>query len=131
LLWENATIQNLMEEFPQVRRNASNILASRLNELEERFREIATEKVAKRMSSALFRLQGEIGKQVHGGIEVSLLREELAQLIGTTLFTASRILSQWGRVGFVLPRREGVLVRDKHRLKMAGDEDCDRGQFLC
>jgi CRP-like cAMP-binding protein len=91
--------------------------------LEERFREVATEKIAKRMSSALIRLQAEIGKKALGGTHVSLLREELAQLTGTTLFTVSRILSRWGKMGFVMPRREGVLVRDIHRLELAGEDD--------
>jgi CRP-like cAMP-binding protein len=123
LVWEYEVIQELMSCYPQVRRNASNILASRLNELEERFREVATEKIAKRMSSALIRLQAEIGKKALGGTHVSLLREELAQLTGTTLFTVSRILSRWGKMGFVMPRREGVLVRDIHRLELAGEDD--------
>jgi len=83
---------------------------------------VATEKVAKRLVLALLRLLKHIGKKVDGGIEVSLSREELAQMTGTTLFTISRILSQWGQLGFVLPKRESVLVRDARRLELAGDE---------
>jgi len=123
LVWDYAAIQELMVEYPQLRMNASNILATRLNELEERFREVATERVAKRMALTLMRLRREIGKEVRGGVQVSLLREELAQMTGTTLFTASRILSQWGRMGFISPRREGVLVRDVHRLQLAGESE--------
>lgn len=130
LVWDYAVIQNLMSDYPQVRKNASNILAARLNELEERFREVATEKIAKRMSSALIRLQAEIGKKAHGGTQVSLLREELAQLTGTTLFTVSRILSRWGKMGFVMPRREGVLVRDTNRLQLAGEDDLGSNSCL-
>jgi CRP-like cAMP-binding protein len=130
LVWECTAIQELMSDYPQIRKNASNILAARLNELEERFREVATEKIAKRMSSALIRLQAEIGKKAHGGTHVSLLREELAQLTGTTLFTVSRILSQWGKLGFVMPRREGVLVRDTRRLELAGEDDLGRNPFF-
>lgn len=130
LVWEYAVIQDLMSEYPQIRRNASNILAARLNELEERFREVATEKIAKRMASALIRLQAEIGKKAHGGTHVSLLREELAQLTGTTLFTVSRILSRWGKMGFVMPRREGVLVRDTNRLQLAGEDDLESNLYF-
>ena len=75
--------------------NISQILAGRLQELEERFREIATEKVAKRLALALTRLLKQVGKKTPEGIEISLSREELAQLTGTTLFTISRILSKW------------------------------------
>ncbi len=122
LVWEYATLQSLMLKYPQIRKNTSQILFSRLNELEERFREVATEKVAKRVALALLRLLKHIGKKVHGGVEVSLSREELAQMTGTTLFTTSRLLSRWGEMGLVSPRRESVLVRDQSRLELVSDD---------
>jgi len=123
LTWEYARLQQLLVQYPQIRNNINQILASRLNELEERFREIATEKVAKRLALALLRLLKQVGKESHGGVEVSLSREELAQMTGTTLFTISRILSKWSEQGFVLPRREAGLVRDPQRLVEVGAED--------
>jgi CRP-like cAMP-binding protein len=123
LAWEYSRLQILVAEYPQIRKNISHILSNRLNELEERFREVATEKVAKRLAQALLRLVKQVGKQHQGGIQVSLSREELAQMTGTTLFTISRILSKWGEEGFVEPRREAVVVRDAQRLEQVGDED--------
>jgi CRP-like cAMP-binding protein len=75
------------------------------------------------LALALLRLLKQVGKESHGGVEVSLSREELAQMTGTTLFTISRILSKWSEQGFVLPRREAVLVRDPQRLVEVGAED--------
>lgn len=123
LTWEYNRLQNLLAEYPQIRKNISQILSNRLNELEERFREVATEKVAKRVALALLRLLKQVGKQSPGGVEVSLSREELAQMTGTTLFTISRLLSRWGEEGFILPRREAVVIRDAKRLSQLGDED--------
>ena len=123
LVWEYTKLQMLVAEYPQLRRNISQILAGRLQELEERFREIATEKVAKRLALALSRLLRQVGKKTPEGTEVSLSREELAQLTGTTLFTISRILSRWAEAGVVTPRREAVLVRDPQRLESVGCEE--------
>jgi CRP-like cAMP-binding protein len=123
LIWEYGRLQSLLGEYPQIRRNISQILSNRLNELQERFREVATEKVAKRVALALLRLLKHVGKQSPGGIEVSLSREELAQMTGTTLFTISRLLSKWGEEGFVVPRREAVVIRDPQRLLRLGDEE--------
>jgi len=123
LTWEYSKLQSLVADYPQIRRNISKILFHRLNELQERFREVATEKVAKRVALALLRLLKQVGKPSPGGIEVSLSREELAQMTGTTLFTISRLLSKWGEEGFVLPRREAVLIRDPQRLVQLGDDD--------
>jgi CRP-like cAMP-binding protein len=123
LTWEYTRLQNLLVEYPQIRNNINQILSNRLNELEERFREVATEKVAKRLALALLRLLKQVGKESQGGVEISLSREELAQMTGTTLFTISRILSKWGEEGFVLPHREAVLVRDARRLGEVGSEE--------
>ncbi len=122
LIWDYNSLHNLMEKCPRIRQNLSRILMSRLHELEERFREVATEKVPRRLALALLRLSKHVGKQVHDGIEVALSREELAQMTGTTLFTISRILSQWSKQNFVASRRESVLLRDTGRLELAGCE---------
>ena len=122
LTWDCATLQNLMDVCPRIRQNLSMVLMSRLHELEERFREVATEKVPRRLALALMRLSKHVGKTVHDGVEVSLSREELAQMTGTTLFTISRILSQWSKEDFVTSRRESVLLRDPRRLEFAGCE---------
>jgi hypothetical protein len=43
-------------------------------------------------------------------------------MTGTTLFTISRILSQWSRENFISSRRETVVLRDPGRLELAGCE---------
>jgi CRP-like cAMP-binding protein len=123
LLWDFDRLQRFLEEFPRIRMNIGAILTSRLTELEERFREVATEKVDKRVARALLRLATQIGKPAHGGIEVPLNREELAQMTGTTLFSISRLLSRWGEEGIVLPRREAVVVLDARRLGLVGGRE--------
>jgi CRP-like cAMP-binding protein len=123
LTWEYGDLEGLMQEYPRIRKNIGLILTARLDELEERFRELATEKVAKRLSLALLRLLKQIGKKMDRGVQVDLSREELAQMTGTTLFTISRILSRWSELGIVLPRREAVLVYDEHLLELAGNEN--------
>jgi CRP/FNR family transcriptional regulator, nitrogen oxide reductase regulator len=112
LVWDRATFEALLERFPMLRRNMIRVLEMRLQEMDQRFREISTQKVAPRLSSQLVRLLSQVGKKVNGHVEISLSRAELAQLTGTTLFTVSRLLSQWKMQGIVNVRRESVLVRD-------------------
>ncbi len=123
LVWEYRKLQDLMVRYPQIRKNIGQITSGRLDELQERFREVATEKVAARLALALQRLSKQVGKPTRGGMEVSLSREELAQMTGTTLFTISRILSRWAEKGIILPRREAVVVLDAQRLGQAAAED--------
>jgi CRP/FNR family transcriptional regulator, nitrogen oxide reductase regulator len=113
IVWDSATFEWLLERFPAIRRNMVRALEERLEEMEERFREVSTEKVGSRLSSELLRLSNRLGRAVNGGhLEISLSRVELAQLTGTTLFTVSRLLCRWQKLGIVRIGREAVLVRD-------------------
>jgi CRP-like cAMP-binding protein len=123
LVWEYSRLQSLLSQYPQIRRNISLILAGRLHELEERFREMATEKVARRLALTLLRLLKRVGKPGRGGMEISLTREELAQMTGTTLFTISRILSGWAERGLVQPRRQGVVINEPAKLEAVLNSD--------
>jgi CRP-like cAMP-binding protein len=110
-VWDAAVFDSLAARFPALRRNTAHILCKCLEELEGRFREISTEKVATRLSHEMLRLLNQIGRRANGGVQINLSREELAQLIGTTLFTVSRLLSDWDRRGIVTTRRESVTVK--------------------
>ena len=112
LVWEASTFQAVSDRFPVLRRNTARLLGFRLQELEERFREISTQKVAPRLSQQLIRLSNQLRQHSQGVLEIGLSREELAQLTGTTLFTVSRLLCQWERQGIVSTRREAVVVRN-------------------
>jgi CRP/FNR family transcriptional regulator, nitrogen oxide reductase regulator len=113
IVWDSATFERLLERFPAFRRNTVRALEERLQEMGKRFREVSTEKVGSRLSSELLRLSKRLGRAVNGGhLEISLSRAELAQLTGTTVFTVSRLLGRWQKLGIVSLRRGAVLVRD-------------------
>jgi CRP/FNR family transcriptional regulator, nitrogen oxide reductase regulator len=121
--WEASVFEALAERFPILRRNMMRVLGERLHDMDERFREISTEKVAARLSSQLGRLLIQVGRPVEGGIEICLSREELAQLTATTLFTVSRTLSLWEQQGIVKARREAVLICDTQALGKLSEGD--------
>lgn len=116
LVWEFSRIQSFLTRYPQMRINISRILAAQLKELEERFREVATESASRRLALVLLRLLTQIGKPSNEGIQLSLNREELAQMTGSTVFTISRVLSAWSEQRLVVYRRESVVVRHPNRL---------------
>jgi CRP/FNR family transcriptional regulator, nitrogen oxide reductase regulator len=122
LVWDCQRLQALANRYPRLRTNILRVVTDRLVELEERFREMATETVTKRLALNLLRLAKRVGTHSKEGIEVSLSRAELAQMTGTTLFTISRVLSSWAERGFVQPRREAVLLSDLDKLQLVSFE---------
>lgn len=87
-------------------------LATRLREAESRILDLQTERVEQRIARVLIQLMESTGTDTERGIEIraSLSRQDLADLTGTTLSTASRTLSAWHRQGIVLAERERVTV---------------------
>jgi CRP/FNR family transcriptional regulator, nitrogen oxide reductase regulator len=115
LAWDARAFVALEERIPAVRRNAVSILSDRLRILEERFLELATEQVAPRLARMLVRLL-EQGNHGSHATRIDLSHEELAQMTGTTLFTVSRLLSEWEQRGVVQTQRKAVMVQDPQRL---------------
>jgi CRP-like cAMP-binding protein len=94
LVWEACRFEAVKQRYPTMERNIASVLLHTLNELEERFREVGTEKVAARLSGQLLRLIEQVGKPADGCVEIVLTQKDLAQLIGASLFTVSRLLSE-------------------------------------
>jgi CRP-like cAMP-binding protein len=118
LAWDSATITALMERFPRLALNALAVVAGRVREFQDRYRELATERVERRVARAVLRLARQVGRKVETGvlIDLTLSRQDLAEMTGTTLFTVSRILSRWEQQGLIESGRERVLVRAPHSL---------------
>jgi CRP-like cAMP-binding protein len=90
----------------------------RVNEMNTRIMELATQQVEQRIASALLRLVNQSGRKVEDGIEIAfpITRQDISEMTGTTLHTVSRLLSAWEKDGIVSSRRKHVTVTDPHRL---------------
>ena len=124
LAWYGDVLTQLMERHPRLALNALRMLAARFRELQDRYRELATERVERRVARALLRLARQTGHKVEGGvlIDLPLSRQDLAEMTGTTLYTVSRILSQWAEKGLVETGRARVLIRHPHGLVVIAED---------
>jgi CRP-like cAMP-binding protein len=102
-------------------------LGARLREAEARIRELQTERVERRLARVLLRLADKTGRRTGEGVEigVALTRQDLAELSGTTLSTASRTLSRWDEQGIVAAGREHVTILRPHQLVSIAEELAD------
>jgi|MudIll2142460700_1097286.scaffolds.fasta_scaffold112444_2 CRP-like cAMP-binding protein len=112
LAWEGKTMIRLMESYPRIALNALDELSANIEELRERYRQLATERVERRVAHALLRLAEQAGwkKEEAVAIDMPVSRRDLAEMTGTTLYTVSRILSRWQRTGLVDTGRQRVAI---------------------
>lgn len=116
-------MRELMQTRPYLSFDLMQLMTGYIQEMQERYRELATEKVERRIARTLLRLAGQMGlKLTDGGIELAFTRQDLAEMSGTTLFSASRILAEWEKRGLVESGRERVVIRKPHGLVQIAEE---------
>jgi CRP-like cAMP-binding protein len=122
--WPGSVMAGLIERHPRLALNALRFVAARLHELQIRYRQLATEKVERRIARALIRLVQQAGRRVDAGvlIDVPLTRDDLAQMTGTTLYTVSRVVSRWESDGILEAGRQRIVVKNPHGLMSVADD---------
>jgi CRP/FNR family transcriptional regulator len=87
--------------------------------LSQRIAQLSSGQVERRIASLFGRLADQIGSPREGGgtwIAVSLSRQDLADLCGTTLETAIRVMSRLAREGVLKTVGRGFVLVDRERL---------------
>jgi CRP/FNR family transcriptional regulator, nitrogen oxide reductase regulator len=119
----SSQMREIMQTRPYLSFDLMQLMTGYIQEMQARYRELATEKVERRIARTLLRLTAQMGvKLADGGIELTFTRQDLAEMSGTTLFTASRVLSEWEKHGLVESGRERVVIRKPHGLVQIAEE---------
>jgi CRP-like cAMP-binding protein len=122
LLIEQRDFFNLLEQHPALVRGLLSSLTLRLAELTRRLADM-TGRVEGRFARLFLKLADQIGTQAPTGTMVAmpLARQELADLTGTTIETAIRIMSRWQKDDVVRTEKDGFVVVDRATLESAAD----------
>ena len=123
LEWDRPTAHKLMEEYPRLAIGSLELVAGRFWELQSRYRELATERVEQRLARAVLRLHAQNGLLTNGNpLTLKLSRQDLAEMTGTTLFTVSRICSDWESRGILATGREQITLLNRDRLQTIAED---------
>ena len=120
LVWDRPTIRNLAAHHPRLVENALLIAFDYLVSYRAIHVSLTCHTARQRLATVLVNLASGIGQQVPGGVELDVNNEELANEANVTLFTASRLLSEWQRNGMVVKNRGKVLLRSPEQLLSHG-----------
>lgn len=114
----------LLEEHPSLVRGLMLGLTIRLVELTNRLAELSGTRIEPRFARLFLKLAGEMGRQERSGtfIPLALSRQELADMTGTTIETAIRIMSRWGKEEIVRTEKDGFVILDRRTLESTAGE---------
>lgn len=110
----------LLDRYPEFARAIIRDLTKLFLSLTRKVEEMRGQRIEVRIAQLFLNLAERMGKPAKGGgieIPITLSRQEVADLVGTTVETAIRVLARWGRDGvlvtgdkrFVLPSRERLV----------------------
>lgn len=119
LLWSvpSSLVRQLCQKYPALRAAILEQVSSRLRSAHERLQSLALEPVEQRFARLLLMLAARLGQEENGLRIVSATRQELADMIGTTVETAIRITSKWQRDGVVKTARHQITLADPEALQ--------------
>jgi CRP-like cAMP-binding protein len=125
--WSEAELLDLMASYPLIAINVIRIIGKRLQEVQERVREFATQSAERRVAQVVLRLTRQAGHSTIDGtaIDFPLRRKDVADIAGITLHTASRILTAWEKAGLVLSHNQRLTIRQPAQILRIAEEGRD------
>ena len=114
----------LLETHPSLVRGLLLGLTTRLVEMINRLAELTGGRIESRFARLFLNLASEMGRAERGGtfIPLTLSRQELADMTGTTIETCIRIMSRWNKDDLVRTEKDGFVLLDRKELERVAAE---------
>ena len=109
--WKRTVIRQLAARYPKLLENVLEIAFEYLTLYVSMHIALTCHDARQRIAATLMDLARTIGHPVRGGIEIEISNEELAETANITLFTVSRVMSEWRRKGAIHKKRGKILLR--------------------
>ena len=125
LLFPEDTYQHLLQRYPELSLLIISGLEARLEEAYDTLRSMAVERVERRIARLLLRLASTVGKQTKDNyimIDMPLTRQEIAEMTGTTVESAIRVMSKLRKQGIIASGNGKILLSNPHGLVTIADE---------
>ena len=110
----NTDFLRLLTEYPALAVRITCEATKMVLEAYERLKSLAAEKVEGRIASIILELARKIGKEEGDKIVIRapITRQDLAEMTGTTVETAIRIMSKWKKEGHISTERNKIEILD-------------------
>jgi len=120
----------LLDRNPEFARGVIRELTKLVVALTRKVEEMRGQRVEARTAQLFLSLAKRMGREVEGGTELplQLSRQEVADLVGTTVETAIRIMSRWGREGVIITGEKRFVIPSCDRLRAIAEGAADAGR---
>ncbi len=112
-------LMSFLDRFPSLMFFMASSIGERVKGSHEALKSIALEKVESRMASLLVKLADKAGEKTPEGllINMKLTKQDLADMVGTTVETSIRTMSKFSKTGIVSYKTGKIVIRDIETLR--------------
>lgn len=116
---------HLLERYPSLALAVINELGRRLRVANDLVQSLAVDRVDRRIARALLRLALYNGVRTDEGlmIQMRLTRQDLADMTGTTVETAIRVMSRFRKQGWIATQRGRVIIKQPEQLNLVANQN--------
>ncbi|RJQ39315.1 MAG: Crp/Fnr family transcriptional regulator [Dehalococcoidia bacterium] len=100
---------------PEIALKIISVLGGRLREAQARLGDLAASRVQQRIARVLLMLAARMGK------DLPFTRREIADMTGTTIETAIRVLSRLGQGKIIRSARGHIIITDEQKLRLLAE----------
>jgi CRP/FNR family transcriptional regulator, nitrogen oxide reductase regulator len=116
LVWERSAILPLAKRYPRLLENALLIASDYVEAYRDLHVATSFDSASQRVARVLGNLARGIGQRGFEGTLLNISNEELANEANVTIFTVSRLLSEWQRKDLLVKSRGSVVIRSPEEL---------------
>lgn len=116
-----ANLLKVLDRFPIVMFSIVQSLGDRIKDFHESTKNIALEKVSARIAALILKLSEQSGHAAPEGvvIDMKLTKQDIAEMVGTTVETSIRTMSKFKKNGLVTEKVGKITIKDIEGLKLA------------
>lgn len=121
-----SNLMRILDTFPAVMFCMAQNIGERLRDSHNALKDIALERVESRIASLLLKLASKAGLDAPEGraIDMKLTKQDIAEMVGTTVETSIRTMSKLKKIGAVSEKGGRIVIKDAARLSaLAGSAE--------
>lgn len=114
-----SNLMRVLDRFPNLMYCMAQQVGDRMKESHETLKNIALERVEARISALLLKLADKTGRKVEDGIaiDMKLTKQDIAEMVGTTVETSIRTMSKLKKMGIVTEKEARIVIKNPEKLK--------------
>ncbi|HUL01441.1 MAG TPA: Crp/Fnr family transcriptional regulator [Nitrospirota bacterium] len=111
-------LMRIVDRFPNLMHAIALQLGDRMKNSYDSLKNIALERVEARIAALLLKLSNKIGVKTNEGllIDMRLTKQDVADMVGTTVETSIRTFSKFKKQGLVTDRDGKILIKNREEL---------------